>query len=135
RRARHGSCMRTCKSRSAPAGPALIGLVLTSLALSRAMAATLTRGPYLQLLMTQSVTVVWDTDTPAACALAIRPPGGLPTVLTGGDGTVCAIAVGGLTPGTSYAYTPFADGVPLAPEAAFRTDDPSRPFTFLALGD
>jgi hypothetical protein len=42
---------------------------------------TLTRGPYLQLLTTNSVTVVWNTDTTAACSLAIRPLGGTSTIL------------------------------------------------------
>ena len=32
-----------------------------------AAATTLNRGPYLQLLTAQSVTVVWNTDTAAAC--------------------------------------------------------------------
>ena len=105
------------------------------LAPSTATAATLTRGPYLQLLTRQSVTVVWNTEAAAACALAIRPLDGMPTVRAGGTGTVCAIAADGLAPGTVYAYTPLADGVPLAPEAVFRTNDPSRPFSFLVIGD
>src|SRR5207249_3661222 len=76
-----------------------------------------------------------SADTPAACALAIRPPDGLPILRAGGTGTVCAIAVDGLTPGTSYAYTPLADGAALSGEAVFRTDDATRPFSFLAVGD
>src|SRR5438552_9622555 len=131
-RRRHGSCMRTCEGHS----PAIIvGLVLLGLAASPAAATSLTRGPYLQLLTRQSVTVVWNTDTPAACALAIRPPDGLPILRAGGTGTVCAIAGDGLTPGRSYAYTPPADGAALSGEAVFRTDDAARPFSFLAVGD
>ena len=99
-------------------------------------AATLTRGPYLQLLIPTSVTIVWNTDTPAACSLAIRPVAGSSSVIPGGTDTVCAIPVDGLTKGTDYAYTPLADGVTLGDESVFRTDDPGRSkFTFLVIGD
>jgi acid phosphatase type 7 len=100
-----------------------------------AAAATLTRGPYLQLLTTTSVTVVWNTDVPAACALSLGQLDDAPIVLPGHTGTVCAISVTDLTPGTQYAYVPLGDGVPLDEEWVFRTDDPTRPFAFLAIGD
>ena len=105
--------MRTCEGRG-PRARATRRALLIILALAvpaPAMAASLTRGPYLQLLTRQSVTVVWNTDVPAACALAVRPLDGLATLRTGSVGTVCAIAIDGLLPGTAYAYTPFADGV------------------------
>src|SRR5881398_3668457 len=136
-RSRHGSCMRTCEGRR-PRARATWRALLIILALAvaaPAMAASLTRGPYLQLLTRQSVTVVWNTDVPAACALAVRPLDGLATLRTGSVGTVCAIAIDGLTPGAAYAYAPLADGVPLALEAVFRTDDANRPFSFLVIGD
>ena len=100
-----------------------------------AAAVELRRGPYLQLLTTHSVTVVWNTDVAAACSLTIRPVDGATTTVAGKTGTVCAIAVDGLSPGTEYAYTPQADGGPLGPESVFRTDDPARPFRFLVIGD
>ena len=50
--------------------------LVTLLAAPSAGATTLTRGPYLQLLTPRSVTIVWNTDTPAACSLAIRPADG-----------------------------------------------------------
>src|SRR5262245_3705846 len=101
----------------------------------RAEATTLTRGPYLQLLTDHSVAVVWNTDTAAACTLALRPLDGAATVHTQGSGPVCTITVDGLTPGTRYAYTPLADGVPLDGESVFRTDSPALPLHFLVLGD
>src|SRR5437867_1835664 len=108
--------------------PILVGLLLvcTLPVPSRAAAAALTRGPYLQLLTTHSVTIVWNTDAPAGCSLAIHPLGGATTVVVGGAGSVCAIAVDGLSPGTQYGYTPNADGAPLDSESVFRTDDPNR---------
>jgi len=112
----------------------VLGLV-TLLAASSVATVTLTRGPYLQRLTTTAVTVVWNTDVPAACSLAIRPLGGTAAVIPGETGTVCAIPVTGLSPGTQYAYVPHADGVPLDAESVFRTDDPRRPFSFLVVGD
>jgi hypothetical protein len=100
-----------------------------------AAAVTLTRGPYLQLLTTESVTVVWRTDVPAACSLTVRPPVGDPSVIIGSTGTDCAVTVGDLSAGTEYGYTPHADGIALDDESTFRTDDPDRPFAFIAIGD
>jgi hypothetical protein len=102
---------------------------------SPAAAVTLTRGPYLQLLTTSSVTIVWNTNTPASCALAIRPLDGEPTIIRGGTSSVCAIAVQDLSPGEQYAYVPLAGQTPLADATVFQADDPSLPFTFLVLGD
>src|SRR5207249_1543614 len=90
---------------------------------------------YLQLESTHGVTVVWDTDAPAACSLDVRPEGGQPTVIAGSTGTVCAIRADGLVPGTRYAYAPQADGVALAGEEVFETDHPTLPFTFLVMGE
>ncbi len=101
--------MRICEGRR-PRARATWCALLIALAFavpSTAVAASLTRGPYLQLRTRQSVTVVWNTDVPAACALAVRPLDGLATLRTGSTGTVCAITVDGLLPGTAYAYTPF----------------------------
>src|SRR4051794_27805490 len=98
-------------------------LALSLLARPAGAAVTLARGPYLQLLTTHSVTVVWDTSTPAACSLAIRALGGSPTVIKGPTATVCAIAVEGLEPGTRYGYVPRANGVALASESVFDADD------------
>ena len=112
-------------------------LVVTALlGTAPAAATTLNRGPYLQLLTAQSVTVVWNTDTAAACSLAIRPlAGGAMTTIQGSVGTVCAIPVAGLAPGTEYGYVIRGNGVALDPEWTFRTDGAGLPFTFLAVGD
>ena len=101
-----------------------------------AWAATLTRGPYLQLLTPDSVTIVWNTDAAASCSLAIRPVGGAETVIVGEAGKVCAIAVDGLAAGTHYSYVPQANSVPLCSEVIFRTDDPKlQDYSFLVFGD
>ncbi len=114
-----------------------VHLLLGSLLLvaSPAAAVTLTRGPYLQLLTTHSVTIVWRTNVAAACSLAIHLLHAPPTILTGATSTTCAMAVDGLTAGAQYAYVPRANGASLGPESVFETDDPSLPFVFLVVGD
>src|SRR5262245_371602 len=111
------------------------GLLAALIWASPALAVMLVRGPYLQLVTTNSATVVWNTDTPAACARAIGPEGGPAGLVSGPIGTVCALTVTGLASGARYAYTPLADGVPLDAEAAFQTDDPTLPFSFIVFGD
>ena len=96
---------------------------------------SLTRGPYLQLLTTQSVTVAWQTNDPAPCVLAIGPVGGARRTITGDAGTTCAIAVDGLLAGARYSYVARAGDEVLGPEASFRTDDPAAPFSFVVIGD
>jgi hypothetical protein len=100
-----------------------------------AVAASITRGPYLQLLTTNGVTVVWNTDTPATCALEIGPVGGARAVIGSGRDRVCVVRAAGLSPGTEYAYRPLADGEPVAAESIFRTDDPAAPYAFVVVGD
>src|SRR5262245_18695778 len=95
----------------------------------------LTRGPYLQLLTTTAVTVVWNTDAPAGCSVAIRRPERAARVVAGDRRRVCAVRLTGLTPGEAYTYVPQADGAALGREATFRTDHPDRPFSFAVLGD
>jgi len=95
----------------------------------------LTRGPYLQLLTTHSVTVAWNTDVASACSRTIHALDGPAATIAGDTGTVCAIAVDGLVTGGRYAYVPNADGVPLGTESVFQADDPSAPVTMLVFGD
>ena len=100
-----------------------------------ASAASLTRGPFLQLVTTTSATIVWRTDAVDICCLSLRPLDGEAQRITGVSDSLCRITVDGLLPGTAYAYTPLAADQPLDSEAIFRTDDPGHPFTFLVLGD
>ena len=109
--------------------------VLVVAACGAASAPRLTRGPYLQILTASSVTVVWNTDEPAACAVRVRSPAGDARVVTGPIAAVCAVALGDLAPGTTYGYVPLAGETALDGESTFHTDDPARAFTFLVVGD
>src|SRR5712691_3332718 len=95
----------------------LVAVLRAAVAPGAAAALTLTRGPYLQRLTSGSVTIVWKTDEPAVCGLAIRPLDGASMSIPGPLATVCAIPVTGLTPGAAYAYAPLAGELPLAEES------------------
>jgi hypothetical protein len=118
----------------------LVGLSLAGMVAALGMplllgTTALTRGPYLQLLTTEGVTVVWKTDVAADCGLELWQDGEPAGTTMGARATECAVHLGGLLPGTEYTYVPLADGVALGPPAAFRTDDPALPYAFLVLGD
>jgi Calcineurin-like phosphoesterase/Dictyostelium (slime mold) repeat/Iron/zinc purple acid phosphatase-like protein C len=98
-------------------------------------ARALTRGPYLQLLTRHSATVVWGTDTSGSCALSLQASGAASSIVAGSAGTTCTIALDALAPGTEYTYTPLDGAAALDVESTFHTDDPGRPFTFIAIGD
>jgi len=110
-------------------------LALSMVRPGAAGARTLTRGPYLQLLTTHSVTVVWQTDTSGPCTLSLHATSAASSVVAGDAGATCTIALEGLAPGTEYAYTPLDGAAALDVESTFHTDDPGRSFRFIAIGD
>ena len=99
-------------------------------------AATLTRGPFLQLQTPTSVHVVWWTDV--ACTGEIQ--WGLTTtygqVASSPDATVRhEIEITALAPDTVYHYRVWSQGTPLTPDTTFRTappeESPAISFTFV----
>src|SRR5439155_23988938 len=98
----------------------VLGLALLVTA-GHAAALDVTRGPYLQLLTTHSVTVLWETNGPGRCGVALRAADGSIAEIDGATGGVCVVPGDGLGQGTAYAYTPMPDGVPVAPASVFRT--------------
>jgi len=113
----------------------ILSLVLGAAVPAPLRAQTLTRGPYLQLLTTHSVTIVWKTDVPAACALDIHASDAPGTVIAGKTSELCEVPVDSLTAGERYIYRPLANGAPIDVESVFKTDDPTKPYTFLVYGD
>jgi hypothetical protein len=115
---------------------ATLALTITLIVVaSEASAVRLTRGPYLQLLTTSSVTVVWNTDVPVACSLSLRRLGAAAAMVGGPTSAVCAVTATGLVPGAQYGYVPRGNGIALTTETVFRADDPDRPYSFLVFGD
>jgi acid phosphatase type 7 len=103
-----------------------------------AVAAVLTKGPYLQALDATGVTVKLELDRPAPARLEVYLAGeSKPVVTRSGDGdlTFHAIRAQGLRPATAYEYRVSAGGV-TGDRGRFTTaPDDARPFRFLAYGD
>src|SRR2546427_577927 len=68
----------------------VLGLVLLATS-QRASALNVTRGPYLQLLTTHSVTVLWQTNGPGRCGVALRAADGSIAEIDGATGGVCDV--------------------------------------------
>ena len=131
-------------NRAAAAAPgrslASLALLALSLGARPAGAATLTRGPYLQLVDEASILVAWGTAEPADTSVEHGP-----TAAYGqrdsdpGKVTSHALLLTDLDPGTLYHYRILSDGAPLSEDRTFRTSPgfltPYAPFRFIALGD
>jgi predicted phosphodiesterase len=76
-----------------------------ALAAAPAGAATLTRGPYLQLVTESSALVVWRTSAAVACTLVVAPPGGATFPVATPPSTQHVASLAGLTAGTRYDYS------------------------------
>jgi hypothetical protein len=133
-------CAIYCEMRGA-CPPLLVQAVFTIAFMmssgSAAWALKLTRGPYLQSLTGDAVTVVWNTDVAAACSLSIRRVGSAATLIKGAAASkVCAVPVAGLVRGGQYAYVPLADGKAVGEESVFQAELPlGLPYTFQVVGD
>jgi hypothetical protein len=98
-------------------------------------APAVTRGPYLQRLVRDTVTVVWHQEPAAACAVELRHGDAPPRVIRGGAATACVVEVAGLEPNVDYHYRALANGVPVTPETTFRTGGAQAGFSFVVFGD
>lgn len=107
-----------------------------------ASAATVTRGPFLQLPTPQSMTVVFLTDVPAVGAVRFGPAGGALTGMVSdlAPTTEHVLRLGSLSPSTRYSYEVSLDGVLVAggDDFRFRTSPlpgSAEPFRLFAWGD
>jgi predicted phosphodiesterase len=93
------------------------------------------KGPYLQNLAPQSITVMWQLEVPAAARVTVTGPGGEKSVEVAA-GPVGEATIAGLTPASRYRYRVEAAGA--AWEGELRTAPPigaAVPFSFLVMGD
>jgi hypothetical protein len=98
-------------------------------------AIAVTRGPYLQRLVRDTVTVVWHQERAADCGLELRRGDAPPRVIRGRTATECVIEAAGLEPNAVYHYKALADGIPVTAETTFRTGGAEAVFSFLVFGD
>jgi predicted phosphodiesterase len=107
--------------------------------LPRAPAAvTLTRGPYLQSVATDSIIVVWETNTPAGSQVDYGPTTSYGLVVSSAiPVTHHALTLAGLGPYTLYRYRVSSDGQALGVESTFRSAaEPTQTvFSFVVFGD
>ncbi|MEC9352713.1 MAG: fibronectin type III domain-containing protein, partial [Planctomycetota bacterium] len=75
----------------------------------------MTRGPFLQLGATDSMTIAWRTAAPSAGAVEYGPDAGLGlTVESAGPASEHVVVLTGLSPGTEYHYRVLSDGAAAA---------------------
>jgi len=88
-----------------------------------ALAAPITRGPYLQQVTSKSALVVWRTATAAPCTLIVEPAGAASFKVATPLGTQHTAVLSDLDAGTHYRYRIRSDGVQVAggPDFYFRT--------------
>ncbi len=101
-------------------------------------AATITRGPYLQSVTTDSIIVVWETDIATHGQVDYGVPGAPGSTATDpADGTHHAVTLTGLQPYTDYRYRVLDRGWPLDDEHDFRTaaGPQQTRFSFVVFGD
>ena len=92
-------------------------------------------GPYLQNLAPTSITVMWDTDQPAAARVVVEGPGG-PKAVDVATTRAGEATIDGLVPSSRYRYAVEAGGQRWAGEFATAPAVGSPvPFAFVVMGD
>ena len=115
----------------------LLGVSLVLFASTGVVAATLTKGPYLQDLRQDGLVVVWETDTSSAGVLefGLTAEYGTASASSPGD-THHEVRLTGLAAATEYHYRINVDGQPSGKVGSFVTAPSDKvPFTFLVYGD
>ena len=128
------ACQPTAPTPSPAATPAALP---TSIPIP-SLDTVLSRGPYLQSVTTDTITVVWETDRPSQGAVAYGETEAYGSSV--GDsalGTRHAVTLAGLDPYTAYHYRVESNGAPLSEESTFRTaaGPDQAQFTLAVLGD
>ena len=79
----------------------VVGICVLAAATSAVAAPRMLKGPYLQDLAPQSITVMWQMDQPTAAQLTVEGPGGKRT-LDVPAGRISEAKIEGLDPATRY---------------------------------
>ncbi len=101
-------------------------------------AVTLTRGPYLQSVTTDSVIIVWDTDQPTTTLVDYGPTAAYGLVVSNViPVTHYALTLTTLSPYSIYHYQISSNGRPLGGDNSFRTaaSPTQTTFSFVVFGD
>jgi MYXO-CTERM domain-containing protein len=106
----------------------LLGLVV---GLPTRAGAVIIKGPHLQALQTDGITVVWEQENAGPGTVTIDGV----VYSSPGSQTIHEVTVTGLTPDTTYSYTVDSDGVTDSGTFTTAQSDPLACFEFLAVGD
>jgi hypothetical protein len=101
-------------------------------------AVALTRGPYLQSVTTDTVTVVWETDLPGTSRVDYGPDAAYGLFVSSSVlVTRHVLTLTGLSPYSRTHYRVSTDGQPLSADDVFRSAAPPEQasFSFVAFGD
>jgi len=113
-----------------------ISLLLSLALLSPVVAqAAIIKGPYLQKLDKNSITIMWETSASSQSEVDYGPTGSLGSVATGAAGTVHEVNIASLTENSTYYYKAVS-GADSSAVYTFKTASSlATSFRFVALGD
>ncbi len=111
--------------------PVALAALLVPLLLSPASRADIIKGPHLQDIRQDGVTIIWEQDNASTGAVTINGQVYESSV----NHTLHEVVITGLEPGQLYDYTVTGDAT--SDEGSFRTApaDPLAPFAFIVYGD
>ncbi|MBW2533834.1 MAG: metallophosphoesterase, partial [Deltaproteobacteria bacterium] len=122
-----GFCFRLPGS----AGAAAVFAVVTWLGTTSPAWADLVKGPHLQDLRTDGVTIVWEQQSSGAGTVSISGS----DYTSSASGLLQEVRITGLSPATTYDYTLQTDGVTASGSFATAPSEPLSSIRFVVMGD
>lgn len=129
----------TLVRREARAGSVAVGFVLGAwlwVAPNLALAASFTKGPYLQALGQKAVTIKAEVSAPEVVTIDMKGPGNFhATRSSESSKKFHSVRFDGLSPGTTYEYKVTAGGTESASASFTTAPAENKPFKFVLFGD
>jgi phosphodiesterase/alkaline phosphatase D-like protein len=129
----------TLGRREARAGAVAVGFVLSMLLLAApnlALAASFTKGPYLQALGQKAVTIKAEVSAPEIVTIDMKGPGNFHATRSSESAKKFhSVRFDGLSPGTTYEYKVTAGGTESASASFTTAPAENKPFKFVLFGD
>ena len=95
-----------------------------------------TKGPYLQNVSRDAITVQWQTDVATTGTITATPMGGgTPTTVSAPSATFHKVRLTGLSPSTFYQYSVSAGGASAGGHFPTAVGSPDEAFEFIVYGD
>ncbi|HIA02023.1 MAG TPA: metallophosphoesterase family protein, partial [Myxococcales bacterium] len=98
--------------------------------------AALKKGPYLQRVTQEGITITWQTSSSSAGYVEVHGGASVVMVDSGAKGTLHSTVINGLKKAKDYTYKIFVDGKDSGEGGSFRTAvGPDKAYRFLVYGD